>query len=259
MGTSALPVRDYMTSPTLSVGTHAKVQDVQKLLESERISAVGVIDEQSKLVGAVSRADLLRVGKLQSLTHRREALLELPDSLVTEVMTTDPISIGPDETLGAAGKMLVKHHIHRVFVKENGNCVGVLSTSDVMRAICEDDDPRPVSDFCTKGVVQVKSSDPVSLGLDRMQAAHVRGLVVTEQGWPVGIFAQPEALAAGAAGPKTPVGDLMNPRVLVLPDEMPVQRAAEQALALRVRRVVLYNGAEVSGILSGPDFVGALT
>ena len=107
--------------------------------------------------------------------------------------------------------------------------------------------------------MQVKSEDAVSLALDRMQAAHVRGVVVVEGEWPVGIFAQPEALAASQAGPDARVGDYCNPRILVLPDEMPIHRAAQQALALRVRRVVLYNGHSLSGIVSGPDFVNGLS
>lgn len=259
MGTSDLRVDDYMTSPALTVGADTRLVSVQQLLQAQGISAVGVTDAGGALVGALSRSDLLRIGRVRQLDGPREALVELPDATAADAMTANPVTVAPDATLGAAGKLMVKNHIHRVFVKKGAQCVGLLSTSDVMRAICEESYTRPISEFATPGVVQVRSDDTIALALDRMHAAHVHGVVVMEGDWPIGVFAQPEALAAADAAPDAPVSDYLNPRFLVLPDEMPVRRAIEQALATRARRVVLTNGASLCGILSGPDFVRALT
>jgi len=259
MGTSDLRVDEYMTAPALTVGIDTRLQSVQDVLVSGGISAVGVTDAADVLVGVLSRSDLLRVGRVGKLDGRRQALIELPDAVAADAMTVGPVTVSADATLGAAGKLMVKQHIHRVFVVHGQECVGVLSTTDVMRAICEEVHTGPIGNFATPGVVRVNSDDSVALALDRMQAAHVRGVVVVEGRWPVGIFAQPEALAASGAPPDAPVSDYINPRFLVLPDEMPAGRAVEQALATRARRVVLSNGASLCGILSGPDFVKALT
>ena len=259
MGTSDLAVHEYMTSPALTVGADTRLASVRELLEAEKVSAVGVTDAAGKLVGVVSRSDLVRAGKLQRVGEKREALLELPDAAAAEVMAKNPITVTRDSSLGAAGKLMAKKHIHRVFVEVGGECVGVLSTTDVMRAICEETHTRPIADFATKGVVTVRSDDTDGLALDRMGAAHVHGVVVVEDKWPVGVFGQLEALAASSAAPDTQVADYINSRFLVLPDEMPVHRAIEQSLAMRARRVVLTNGVSLCGILSGPDFVRALT
>ena len=53
-------VRDRMTSPAITVRRDARREEVEQLLETRRVSAVAVVDEDGRVAGVVSMTDLLR-------------------------------------------------------------------------------------------------------------------------------------------------------------------------------------------------------
>ena len=54
---------------------------------------------------------------------------------VSEIMTREPYTIGPDDTLEAARKMMAEHHIRHIpVVNENGSLIGLVSQRDVLAA-----------------------------------------------------------------------------------------------------------------------------
>ena len=81
----------------------------------------------------------------------------------------------------------------------------------------------------------------------------MRGVVVLEEEWPVGVFTQSEALAAAHLDPSTPVEEVMSCALLCLPIGMPIHRAAAFAVETRARRVLAVEARDLRGILSGLD------
>jgi CBS domain-containing protein len=49
--------QDIMVTKVITVGPQASIQDVAKLLFSNRISAVPVVDEHGELTGIISEGD----------------------------------------------------------------------------------------------------------------------------------------------------------------------------------------------------------
>ena len=57
----ATTAADLMTKPAIVVSLGTTLQEVATLMTEERINAVPVVDAQERLVGIVSRADLVRL------------------------------------------------------------------------------------------------------------------------------------------------------------------------------------------------------
>jgi CBS domain-containing protein len=57
----AVTARDLMTSPVLNIKQTATLQQLATLIVDERVNPVPVLDDDLRLVGIVSRADLVRV------------------------------------------------------------------------------------------------------------------------------------------------------------------------------------------------------
>lgn len=57
----ALSARDLMTHPVYSIRARATLGEVATLMHQRRINPVPVVDDAGRLVGLVSRADLVRV------------------------------------------------------------------------------------------------------------------------------------------------------------------------------------------------------
>ena len=53
-------LRDVMSAPAITTGPDADVRDVALTLDEKRIKRLPVVDEQGRLIGVISRADIVR-------------------------------------------------------------------------------------------------------------------------------------------------------------------------------------------------------
>ena len=247
----------YMSQPVHAVESSSPLADAYKKLRAHRISSLAVVDS-GKPVGVLSRTDLLRVGRLESGRSPKSALLSLPDKRVRDAMTHAIVTVRPDVSIKQAARKMVDDRLHRVFVVDKGRLVGVLSTKDVMLAVSEAKDARPISELMSSPVLTARASEPVALAVERLEQAHVSGVVITDSDWPVGVFTQVESLTASNVPRDTPVEEVMSPAMLCMAVETPTFRAAAQAAATRARRVIATEGREMKGILTGIDFTRAV-
>jgi CBS domain-containing membrane protein len=252
------PVHYYMSSPVRVVSPEDDLERVHALLSAHGISSLAVVDG-TELVGVISQSDLLRVSLPRLAARRRVGARWLPRRTVAEVMTAEVLTVRPHDTVSAAAQRMVTHDIHRLFVVEGKVLVGVLSTMDVTAAVRDIRIDQPVSMHMTAIVFSIDHAEPVSAGVVLLDRAHVSGVVVLDQGWPVGIFSQREALASRHMPRDTPVEHAMSQAFLTVPGSVPLHRVAGQAAALGVRRVIVIEAGQVAGILTGMDFARACT
>ena len=258
MSNFQVPVNLYMSQPVHSVSPDASLEEAYDAIFEAGVSSLVVLDPDGEPLGIISRTDLLRVGGQASGTRPEASLLSFPERTVSDEMTENVRSVSGDATLTEAARVMVKNRIHRVVVTEDGRATGVLSTRDLMRAIDEKGTNAPVSEFMSSPVFTIRAEEGLSLAKERLEKARVSGLVVVEDDWPVGIFTQTEAMEARHVRRATAVADVMSPRILSLSSRTRLHRAAAQAVATNVRRVVVQDGEELVGILSGLDFARAV-
>ena len=247
------PVPCYMSAPVATVRVGALLAEAERRLADRNISCLAVTGPDGRLAGVLSRTDLLRVGRLRATMAEGETLLSLPHQVVHQRMVRDVVTVGEKEPLHAAARRLVERQIHRVFVAEGGWPIGVVSTRDLMRAVVDERLASPIAEHMKSPVLTVEVSDSLALATDLLAEAHVSGLVVVDQGWPVGIFTQTEALAARALDRGAPVEEAMGHALLCLPMGMPLFRATSMALAARSRRILAVEHRELRGIVTGLD------
>ncbi|MBT8494077.1 MAG: CBS domain-containing protein, partial [Deltaproteobacteria bacterium] len=179
------------------------------------------------------------------------------DKLAIDVIVNEPISVAAELPLVDAAKLMVHYSIHRVFVTDREQLQGVLSTRDLMVAVRDSRLRRPISDFVTSPVFTVGAYEPLSAANDMLSRARISGLVVTDLGMPVGIYTQREALAALSQPDSAAVEGAMNAAIACTSPALPVFRAASQAVAMKVHRVIAIDSGELIGMMSGLDFARA--
>jgi CBS domain-containing protein len=79
------------------------------------------------------------------------AMDALDEFTVADAMTTSVKAIGPDETATAAARLMQKAGVHRLLVMDRGRLAGIISTTDLNRAVAEGrlPDVAPVADTST--------------------------------------------------------------------------------------------------------------
>ncbi len=61
----------------------------------------------------------------------------LGEHTVSEAMTTSLCTIGPDVELAEAARHMLQAGVHRLLVTENSTLLGIVTTSDIVRAVAE--------------------------------------------------------------------------------------------------------------------------
>jgi CBS domain-containing protein len=141
-------VADVMTRHVLSVAPDAAVEEAAKLMLSRGISGLFVVDGKEELAGVVTEGDLLRRDELGTERFRpwwlrmlvspgRQAadFTRTHGRRVRDVMTEQVISVASTANLEEVVATMETHRIKRVPVTEAGRVIGVVSRSDLLRAL----------------------------------------------------------------------------------------------------------------------------
>jgi len=138
-----LKLRDIMTRDVVSATPDMTIRDAMQLLSERHLSGAPVLDG-GKVVGVFSASDLLGfVADLNdttpSLTFRRRKARTTPleDVTVDEIMTRKLQSLPPDCSVDEAAALMGAKQIHRVLVMHEGVLYGIVTTSDVAKAVAE--------------------------------------------------------------------------------------------------------------------------
>jgi acetoin utilization protein AcuB len=94
-----------------------------------------VVDRHNGLVGIVTMSDILRTMPLFFQSADLTTDLLLNDQTVSQIMTTDPITIAPNDTVRDAAELMLEYQISGLPVIEDGRLVGVITESDIFRLV----------------------------------------------------------------------------------------------------------------------------
>lgn len=143
-----MKARDVMVSPVITATPNGSIKSVAETFLRYHISAVPVIDANSRVVGIISEGDLLH--RVEGGTERRHpwwlrAFLgsdvlaseyaKAHARKVSDVMTTDVVTASPETPLQEIASLLEKRSIKRVPIVENGHLVGIVSRANLIQAV----------------------------------------------------------------------------------------------------------------------------
>lgn len=256
------PVREYMSNALVSVRPGTPLDEVQQLLEDRDVSAVPVLDDEGVAVGIVSTTDLLGVAKLEVGAPRARVRVVPPPRRADTLMKSPVVSVDEAAPLREAAAKMIEHRIHRVLVTRKGKPAGVVSARDAMRAVLFHHVELPIERIMTTPVSTIDLGEPIGTAVEQLADANVRGLVVVDDGWPIGVFTHTEALRCRSLPTemlKTPVEEVMSYEMFCLDRSTPAYRAAGHAIQMRVRRILVVSERRLCGILTGFDLVRVMT
>ncbi len=146
-------VRDVMTRAVLAVRPETTLKEVARLLVEHRISGLPVVDDEDRVVGVISEADLLvkeqdpgvfEPSPLDRIFGTSEELRELRAKAEArtagEAMTSPAITIEASRSLHQAAGVMIERRVNRLPVVEDGRLVGIVTRADIVRAFVRSDD-----------------------------------------------------------------------------------------------------------------------
>ncbi|WP_293368647.1 CBS domain-containing protein [Nevskia sp.] len=126
----SVKVRDYMTTKLVTFRPDMEVMHAVHTLVEKGISGAPVVDAKGNLLGVLSQRDCLEV----ALTAAQDSCIAGP---VAQYMSEKPVTVDPETNLTQLATMFCTAPFRRYPVIENGQLVGQISRSDVLRAISQ--------------------------------------------------------------------------------------------------------------------------
>lgn len=153
-----MKVADVMVKDVLTVGPEASVREVASMMLERHISGMPVVDGGGRVLGIVSEGDLIRRPEIEtdrvkagwlrlflSDEQRARDFVKSHGRKVGEVMTKPAISVAPDTPLAEAVRLMTRHRVKRLPVVEHGKLAGLVTRTDLLRALVARQAAAPVA------------------------------------------------------------------------------------------------------------------
>jgi CBS-domain-containing membrane protein len=198
-------VKNVMTTHVVAVRLNATYKEMAAKLRELRVSAFPVLDDDNKVIGVVSEADLLTKealeysvpGPMGGILHGRERA-KAAAVIAADLMTTPAVTIGPREPASHAARLMYSRKLKRLpVVDDDGHLIGIVARTDVLGVYSRPDaeirhdiienvivglmlmNPARFSITVEDGVVAVEGKpENASVGRDLIEEIrHVEGVV----------------------------------------------------------------------------------
>jgi diguanylate cyclase (GGDEF)-like protein/PAS domain S-box-containing protein len=249
-------IGDFLTPEVISVAPADSVATAVRLMETNSISCVPVL-EQGKPVGIFTERNLTGF----VVRHG----FDFADKTIAQLMTSPVFTVHPETPLYEAYGILVTKKIrHLVVVDNHDQVVGMVTLSDIINCIGSEYfvDVKLISQVMTRTIATVTPGTGVHEALSLMVDRSISCLIVAEEQHPVGILTERDAarlIGMGREVFEKSVGEIMSSPVLSVPGTTPVFEAATLMRKHRVRRIVVVNEqGNIAGLTTQSDIIRGL-
>ncbi len=146
-----LTAKDIMTTEVVSVTPDTSIKDLANKFVASRVSNMPVLDASGRLVGVISETDLVEQQKplhiptvmalfdgvfyLDSEKRFQKEVDRVTAQTVGELCQRNPVTCGPNASIGEIAGLMSKHKAHLIPVVKNDKILGVVARLDLIKAV----------------------------------------------------------------------------------------------------------------------------
>ena len=124
-------VREIMSAELVTVDPSVHLLEAAHAMSVGHVGSVLVLDAGA-LVGIFTERDILRAIAAHPMADAART------SPITAAMTKDPVTVGPDTTVGEALDLMLAHGFRHLPIVEGNEVLGVVSMRDLARNLARD-------------------------------------------------------------------------------------------------------------------------
>ncbi len=191
-----------MTRSVITIAPDATILEAAKTMLQHHVSGLPVVDAAGKLVGIVSEGDFIRRSEINTQRKRGRWLKFLLGAdaaatdyvhehgrKVSDVMTSDPVSVTEDATLEEIVNAMETNGVKRLPVMKDGKLAGIVSRANLLQAVAglSRDIPDPTADddhIRSRVIAAIENNDWSPFGLNvivRDGIVHLSGVITEER------------------------------------------------------------------------------
>jgi CBS domain-containing protein len=149
---AGLTAKDIMSKKVITIGKNASIEKLSELLVNNKISGVPVVDENNKMIGIVSEADIIvqdadlhfpryfklldAIIYLESLNKFKRSLEKHLATKVGDIMTQKVKTVSENTPVNEIANLMLDSRVNRVPVMDkNNNLVGIITRADIVKSM----------------------------------------------------------------------------------------------------------------------------
>lgn len=148
-----LTARDIMTREVITVTEESTIKELARILTSNNISGVPVINDSGRLVGVVTESDLIFQTKkvhiptvitildsvfyLENPDKMGDEMKKMAGSKVKDILTSSPVSVTEETPLDEIATIMSEKNFHTLPVVNKETLVGVIGKSDIIKTLID--------------------------------------------------------------------------------------------------------------------------
>jgi CBS domain-containing protein len=227
------------------------------------VHALVVVDQENHPQGIISDYDLLAGEWLATDSLGLKTMRKLTAG---ELMSTPIETVEADTALEVAANILIEKDIQRLVVTERGKLVGVISTSDFVSSLAQEEKLHReiVADVMSDAILVCRDKTPLTSAARTMTQAGWRSvLVVDAKGKPEGVVSGKDLLpyVVNGVDKKMTVSEIMHP-AYTIDIHAPLREAANLMIQKHHHRLVVIDRDDPKafplGIISSFDIVAEM-
>lgn len=241
-------VADVMSKNVATISPDETVISAAKMMSEKRISCLAVM-ENEQMAGMLTETDMLRK-VARNGKHFYQTKLE-------QIMSYPVKSIFPDMSVLEASEIMSEMRIKRLPILEQGKLVGIVTQTDLVRALTSYGLWRDVSEIMSRNVAIVPDDATVAEAAEIMTLRKISCVVVTDDGEAVGVLTQKDVLKRVIALQRDParvrMPEVMSSPVMNISAHCSVFSASKMMEEMNIRRLVVMDDKRLHGVVTQSD------
>lgn len=133
-----VPVSTIMTKKLITLNSTDQLDTAERLFKEHQIRHIPVV-ENRKIIGMLSLTDLLRISFADGAYEDETDVETIVYNMFTipQVMAKNLKQVTSDTTIKEVAEILAEKEFHALPVVENGNLVGIVTTTDLINYLLE--------------------------------------------------------------------------------------------------------------------------
>ena len=132
---TSLPISTIMSTDLITLKETDKLVTVEKKFKTHPIHHLPVLNQDHKLVGIISKADMLHIARMieQDSSGTTYIAKVYQSWTAARIMTPQPLTLDPDDTIGLVADIFLQNKFHAIPVIEDFRLVGIVTSHDLLK------------------------------------------------------------------------------------------------------------------------------
>ena len=248
-----LNVGDVMSKEVATISPEEIVISAARIMSESKISCLVVID-QGNVTGIVTETDVLRrVGENGKDTYQTK---------LGRIMSSPVESVTSDLSILKASKIMGARHIKRLPIIDEGKLVGIVTQTELVRALTSYGLWRDVSEIMSRNIAGIQKHASVAEAAEIMTSRNLSCIVVMDGDDMAGILTEKDMLGRVVAQQRDPaitrMEEVMSFPVTTVPWNFSVFSASKIMEEMNIRRLVVTKDKCMCGIVTQTDIFMAV-